>query len=152
MEWHFGYNCKHYLPTLNKCRILIDSYRERKDLIELKWLNLKDVLAYLNLSNAELFRRITIKEIKAKLQKDEKIIFQVSCAWQWDDCPLGQAGGQCLYFEPHTGRKISFLAELRNIKKEDHPNNKTITDKEIEILESQITQAIGGNSNIDLTN
>jgi len=151
MEWHFGYNCKHYLPTLNRCRILIDNYRGREDLVEQKWLNLQDVLVYLNLSNEELIRQITTGEIKAKPQQDGKIMFQVSSAWQWDDCPLANAGGQCFYFESHDGEKISCLAELRNIK-EEHPNTKTIPKEEIRVLESEIIRTIGGNLNIRLTN
>lgn len=53
----------------------------------------------------ELIGQIAAGEIKVKPQKDGKIMFQVSSAWQWDDCPLASNGGQCFYFEPHGGKK-----------------------------------------------
>ena len=58
MKYHFGHNCKHYLPTLNKCRILIDNYRRREDLVEQKWLSTQDLLIYLNLPHEELIKQI----------------------------------------------------------------------------------------------
>ena len=149
MDCQFGYNCKFYLPSLNKCRKLVDNYIIREDLVEKKWLSFQDIMVYLGLSNEELMKRITTGEIKAKPKKDGKIIFQVSSAWQWDDCPLTNDGGQCFYFEAHDGKKISCLAELRKIN-EEHPNTKTISEEEIHILETEIMRIIGSNLNIHL--
>ena len=33
MEWHFGHNCKHFVPTLGKCRVFITRYKQRADLM-----------------------------------------------------------------------------------------------------------------------
>ena len=145
MEYHFGYNCKLYLPTLNRCRILIDNYRKRPDLVEQKWLSAQDLLVYLNLTNEELIEQISRGEIKTKLQKDGKAMFRVSSAWQWDDCPLSNAGGQCFYFEPHEGKKISCLVELKGLEAE-HPNFKNVpSEEDIRVVESEVIKAIGGN-------
>jgi len=146
MEWHFGYNCKHYLPTSNRCRILIDNYRSREDLLEYKWLNTKDTIIYLNLSNEELIRKITTSEIKVKLQKDGKIMFQILSAWKWDDCPLANAGGQCFYFQSHEGKKISYLFDLKKLEVFKHPNLKNIpSEEDIRIFESEVIKIIGDN-------
>lgn len=75
MECHFGCNCKYYLPTLNKCRVLIDNYRKRPDLVEQEWLSAQDLLVYLNLTSGELIGQISRHEIKSKLQKDGKAMF-----------------------------------------------------------------------------
>ena len=146
MEYYFGYNCKHYIPTLTRCRILIDKYRQRKDLVEKKWFNVQDILTYLNLTTDELVKQVASGEIEAKRQKDGKLKFQVLSAWQWDDCHSSNAGGQCFYFEPHDGEKISYLAELRSINTANHPNIPTpLTEDELRMLENKVTQLIGGN-------
>jgi hypothetical protein len=105
-----------------KCRRLIDSYKNRKDLAEQKWLKAHEVLDYLNLANDELLKRIASGEIKAKSQKDGTVIFCVSGAWQYDNCFLAAGGGQCLYFGPHNGQTISCLMELKGLDTREHPN------------------------------
>lgn len=143
MEWHFGYNCKHYLPSMSKCRILIDKYRKREDLVEQKWLTTQDILIYLNLSNEELTRQIYAGHIKAKMQKDGKLVFVVSGAWQYDECTLANGGGQCFYYEPHDGKKISCLMELKELEAQ-HPNFKNIpTEDAIRLFESEIIKTMG---------
>ena len=152
MEYHFGYNCKYYLPTLKKCRILIDNYRKRPDLVEQKWLNTKDLLVYLNLSNKQLIEQIAKGEIKTKLQKDaktkdNKIMFQISAPWQWDDCFHVDSGGQCLYFEPHDGHKITCLMELNDLNV-PHPNIKNIPSEEaIKTFERRVSEIVKGINN-----
>lgn len=139
MEYYFGYNCRHYLPTLNRCRILIEKYRQREDLVEKKWLNAHDVMVYLNLTGDDLIKQVKSKEINVKQQKDGKLMFQILSAWQWDDCPSANAGGQCFYFEPHDGQKISCLADLRNIDRDQHPNMKMIpSEDDLEFVENKI--------------
>lgn len=146
MEYYFGFNCRHYLPTLGKCRILIEKYRQREDLVEKKWLNTQDVMVYLNLTVADLIGQVKSEEIDAKRQKDGKLMFQVLSAWQWDDCPSANAGGQCFYFEPHDGLKILCLAELRNIDRDQHPNMEMIrSEDEVKLAENEIIRMIGGN-------
>lgn len=144
MEWHFGYNCKNYISKFKKCRILIEEYKKRDDLLEKKTINIQDIMEYFNLEKEQLIRKIARGEIKAIRQKDGKIIFQILSAWQWDDCPLANAGGQCLYYEPHNDEKISCLADLGKITKE-HPNTKYFTNGELRELEKEIIQKTCGN-------
>ena len=106
MTWEFGYNCTHYLPTLRKCRALIDKRRVRADLVEQKWLGTRDISVYLNLSDDDLIRGVASGAIKTKLQKDGKLMFDVSVAAQYDDCYLADSGGVCLWYAEHDGRKI----------------------------------------------
>jgi len=140
MEWHFGYNCKHYLPSQNKCRILIDCYRRRPELVEPKWLSAQDVLVYLNLSNEELIRQIINGEIKTKPQKNGRLMFQILAAWEWDNCPLASAGGQCLYF----GEKISCLINLEGLDAERRNRKNIPSEEDIRVVESEVIKAIGG--------
>lgn len=128
MEYQFGYNCKNYLPSLKKCRVLIDEYRKQPDLVEQKLLSAQDLLIYLNLTKEELIGQIKRGEIKSASQSG-RAIFRISSAWQWDDCPLSNAGGQCSYFEPHEGKKISCLVELKDLEAE-HPNFKNVPSED----------------------
>ena len=106
--------------------------------------NKRDLLLYLNLPHEEVIRQITTGEIKAKQQKSGKIMFQVSCAWQWDNCPLVSDGGQCFYFEPHDGKKITCLAELKGLEAE-HPSLKSIpSEEEARAFELRAIEAVGG--------
>lgn len=144
MEWHFGHNCKHYLPSLNKCRVLIDNYRRRADLVEIKQLSARDLLTYLGLANDEITGQIVTGEIKVKPQKTGRVMFQVSAAWQWDDCPLVEDGGQCFYYEPHDGRKITCLMELKGLEG-DHPGLKNLpSEEEIATFERKAIEATNG--------
>jgi hypothetical protein len=152
MEWHFGYNCKNFLPIraraagqppFQKCRELIDSYRKRNDLVEQKWLNAPELFVYLNLSKEELLRQITSGEIRTRLQKDGRVAFCVSAAWQYDDCLLASSGGQCLYFEKHNGKTISCLAQLESLDAE-HPNAiLTPSEADIRTFEDDVIRIVG---------
>ncbi len=128
MEYQFGYNCKNYLPSLKKCRVLIDDYRKQPDLVEKKLLSAQDLLIYLNITKDELIGQINRGEIKSTSQSG-KATFRIPSAWQWDDCPLSNAGGQCFYFEPHEGKKISCLVELKDLEAE-HPNLKNVPSED----------------------
>jgi hypothetical protein len=165
MEWHFGYNCKHFLPLraraaaddgvpvrgpdrkgqppFQKCRKLIDSYRMRDDLIEQKWLDARELFVYVGLSREELLRQIASGEIKTKLQKDGKATFGVSTSWRYDDCFLATSGGQCLYFEKHHGKTISYLTELKSLDT-DHPNVVlTPSEEDLRAFEDYVIRIIG---------
>jgi hypothetical protein len=143
MDWHFGYNCKYLLPFGVKCRKLIEFYQKRQDLVEEKWISLQQMVIYLNLTAGKLIEIIENKQVKVKRQKDGTIMCKVSGAWRYDDCPLAEAGGQCMFFESHDGQTISYLAEVINIK-EEHPNTKLIpTKEELAALEREIVKAVG---------
>jgi len=144
MECHFGYNCKNYLPSLKKCRVLIDVYRKQPDLVEQKLLSSRDSMIYLTITKEELIGQINRGEIKS-ISQSGKAIFKISSAWQWDDCPLSNAGGQCFYFEPHEGKKISCLLELKSLEAA-HPNFKKIhSEDDIKAVESEVIKTMGGN-------
>jgi hypothetical protein len=148
MELHFGYNCKGFLPTLGKCRTLIDNRKSRKDLVEQRWLTTGQVLVYLNLSHGELIGQITSGEIKVRRQKDGTVMFWVSTTWQHDDCFLANSGGQCLYFAPHAGKTISYLEQRKGIELE-HPNYATApSDAEIREIEHSISPLVGDSAQI----
>lgn len=142
MEWHFGYNCIHYLPTMNRCRILIDEYRMRDDLVTTKWMTSKDTLLYLNKSHEEIIKLINSGSIKVKVKKDMSLLFEVSGAWQYDDCGLGNTGGHCFYFMPHIGTKISCIMDIKRLCVE-HPNLANIpSDEIINEFENQVISSI----------
>jgi hypothetical protein len=50
---------------------LIDTRRNRKELVEQKWLSAQELLVYQNTSGEELVRQIASGEIKTKVQKDD---------------------------------------------------------------------------------
>ena len=123
MEWQFGYNCANYLPTISKCRILIDLYRTRKGLTELRWFDSRDVLVYLNAPMHAILDMISSKAIKVKLQKDATAFkFGLSVASAYDDCFLAKTGGQCLYFVAHSGQHIGRTMDLDKAGVPPHPN------------------------------
>ena len=134
----FGYNCKYLLPMWDKCRKAIDDYLNREDLVEEKSLNLKELVVYLNLSKRELIEQIKKKKLKLKRIKVGKLEFKIFAPWEYDECPLANTGGQCYYYKPHEGKKISCIAD-RELIKEHHPNTKLIPDEnELMQLEKEI--------------
>ena len=120
-EWQFGYNCKHLLPSIGKCRILSDRYGSNNALVAQRWLKTAELLVYLGAPREELLGRIQSGEIKTWLQKDGTVTYGISAPWQYDDCFLVSCGGQCLYFEKHNGSKISCLTDLLGLNV-PHPN------------------------------
>jgi hypothetical protein len=125
MDWEFGYNCQRYLPTLGKCRVLIDLRRQRADLIEAKWLDTCTLLVYTGYSPEDLINQVETGQVGVKRLKNGRLLFQVPASWEWDDCPLSDAGGQCLYFEAHGGHQIACLRDLDNLQA-DHPNMQSV--------------------------
>ena len=139
----FGYNCKLLLPTLGKCRKLIDSYTTRQELVERRWLSTRELVVYLGVPIEERVRRITAGEIAVRLRQDGKVIYQVSASWQYDDCYLLNSGGQCLDFIPHNGVTISCIAERTGLKT-DHPNMSLVpSEAEVRSFEDVIRDIIG---------
>ena len=142
MEWHFGHNCTYYLPTMNKCRILVDKYRKRVDLLDQMWLTTEKMMVYLNIPTEQLVKEIAAGDIKVQTKKNGQLSFLVSGAWQYDDCPLAHTGGQCFYFQPHQGQKISCIRECTRLEN-DHPDcQRSPSQHDIENLERQVTEAI----------
>jgi hypothetical protein len=145
MDWQFGYNCKHFLPTLDKCRKLIDDYRPRQELKEFRnMIKTEELLAYSNLTNDDLVRQIASGEIKVqRLKKDGTLKFGLSTSWSYDDCPLAHAGGQCIDFAPHQGTLISCLAERNDIGQE-HPNTATLpSNEDVAVFEKEVIRTMG---------
>jgi hypothetical protein len=149
MQSQFGFNCKQFLPTLDKCRTLINQYGCRKELVVQRWLHTREIMPYLNLSQEELLRRVASGELKSTVQKDRKLKFCVSGAFEFDDCFLAKSGGQCLYFEPRCGTTISCIAERDGLDAE-HPNAKDVpTNAEIRTLEDEVIRLIGVNASTE---
>jgi hypothetical protein len=139
MRWHFGHNCKHFLPTLGKCRILIENYRKQEDLVEQAWLSTEDLLVYLNTSVDDVLEGVSAGRIKVKRQKNGKLLFGVLLAAKYDTCFHKDSGGQCLYFAAHNGDAISCIADLRRLKPE-HPNMRLLpTALDVSSLENAIS-------------
>jgi hypothetical protein len=129
-SWHFGYNCGNFLPTLRKCRVLVDMYSKREDLLREKWLTSFELLVYSGVQPDELVSRVHNGSIASKrLKTDGSLRFRVQAPWDWDECPLKDSGGQCLHFEPHSGRHISCLMDLENSGWE-HPNLRKLPSAE----------------------
>lgn len=146
MEWHFGYNCKHWVPMpggkkgisplgMGKCRVLVARYNERADLLADKpKLTTRAILAYTQWPPRELIARVERGEVEAtKVDKpvhphsDGYWRFRLRCSWDWDDCALSETGGCCTMFEPHNGAMIAYLVDLRDLD-EEHPNMPSDTD------------------------
>jgi hypothetical protein len=123
MSLDFGFNCRHYLPRLSKCRIAIDTYLSREDLLEDRWVDVGQALDYLNASGQELIRKVKEGEIESKIIKDGLVALRVKMRgpWSWDDCPLAGTGGQCIDFKAHGGPMIKYVMEIDRLKLR-HPN------------------------------
>lgn len=140
--WHFGFNCRNFLPTLGKCRVLHDLYSRRSYLLSGKWITSEDLLVYLALATDEVLRLISNGEIGIKrLKADGSPRFLVRAPWAWDACPLVKDGGRCFDFEAHEGEKISCLEDLylRDLK---HPNLGAVpTPGDIAAFEARLPDA-----------
>ncbi len=138
-RWHFGYNCSNYLPALQKCRVLVDMYSKREDLLREKWLTSREILGYTGASPSKLLLAVHNGSIRWKrLKSDGSLRFRVLAPWDWDACPLRDSGGQCLHFEPHGGRHITCLMDLESSTWE-HPNVTNVPSVEtIESFESAV--------------
>ena len=80
--------------------------------------------------------------VKVKQQENKKLLFLVKAAWQYDICPLHNAGGGCAYYKPHNGRKIAYTAEL-DIIKEKHLNyDLYINESEINKVEDIVSKLV----------
>jgi len=140
MGWHFGYNCRHWVPTLGKCRVMIARDNKRADLLADKWLKTREMLVYAEWSPQELFDRVKTGEVEATyVKKDSSWKFRTRCSWAWDNCALSNTGGQCFCFEPHDGEEIACLADLRDLDAE-HPNMVRVpSDEDVKLIEGQLS-------------
>jgi hypothetical protein len=148
MEWQFGYNCIHYLPTIRKCRILIDAYRTRKELTTLKWFDTKDLLVYINTPTDTIIELISSKIIRVKPQKKATTFkFGIFVASQYDDCYLATNGGKCLHFAPHSGRHITRTMDLAEMRDTLHPNLASVpTDQDVAAFEDAVRQHLSNSA------
>ncbi len=128
MDWQFGYNCTHFVPCLDKCRVKIDRYNKRSDLLADRWLLTREVLMYTGWSSEELVERVERGEVAAKKvdkpinpERDGYLRSCLPCSWEWDDCSMAITGGVCEWYEPHGQAHIGCIADLRNWP-EEHPN------------------------------
>lgn len=134
----FGYNCKNYLPWYEKCAILIDERKKQKELLETKWITIKEALIYSSLLKFDLWDFIETKKIKVKKTGKRKVSIGIEAAWQYDECPLSHYGGQCMYFNEYNNVKVSCLSEVNSVN-EKHPNMPTIPDEsEIKSFEKKL--------------
>lgn len=138
----FGYNCKNYLPWYEKCSLLIDERKKQKELLETKWISIKEALIYSSLLKFDLLDFIEKKKIKVKKTGKRKVSIGIEAAWQYDECPLAHYGGQCMYFTAHNNMQINCLAEINSIN-EKHPNTPMIPDEgEVKLFEKQLIENI----------
>ena len=121
MSLHFGFNCKQFIPSMGKCRLVINDLRGRQELQEHRWVTVREALVYLKVSGKEMVEGTAPNDIK--LIKDGKVPIRVRVkgAWSWDDCPLTQTGGQCRLYSGHDGPKVSCVIEIDRLSGK-HPN------------------------------
>jgi hypothetical protein len=130
VELHFGYNCRKYIPSLGKCRLYVETRRQRDDLVTDKWLGISDLLVYSEYPPEGLFDLVESGQLGVRRRKNGVLQFKMPASWAWDDCPLGDAGGQCQFFEAHEGGKIVCLMDLESIQTV-HPNMARIPSQEV---------------------
>lgn len=146
MDWQFGYNCTHFVPTLGKCRVKIDRYNQRDDLLADKWLKTREVLVYTGWSAQELMDRIEQGDVEAKRiqkpknpERDGYIRYRLRCAWDWDSCGMAVTGGTCEFFDPTDGPHITCIADLRAIGVE-HPQATAVPSlDDVQLIEGQMS-------------
>lgn len=142
MEWHFGHNCRHFIPVLLKCRTLVESYEARADLRSERLVDTPELLLYVGGTAEAALARIRSGEINAKRQKSGRLSFVVPGAWANDDCFLKASGGQCLYFEPHGGLRITCIDDIERLEP-IHQNTALVpTQEEIELFEREVVKVL----------
>ena len=145
MDWQFGYNCAHFVPTLEKCRVKIDRYSKRADLLADRWLKTREVLVYTGWSPQELRGRVERGEVQARKVKKPKnperdgyVRFRLRCSWDWDSCGMAITGGACVFYEPTDGAHITCIADLRHWDAE-HPNMAMVPSLEdVKLIEGHL--------------
>jgi hypothetical protein len=142
-SYHFGYNCTNYLPTLGKCRVFIGLYTKRADLLSYKWLKTRELLLYTGSPREVLLGQIGSGAIKTKRVKvDGSLRYLTPTSWAWDDCPLADAGGQCLHFEPHDSQQITCLMDLEHLDAA-HPNAEDVPSlDDVRLFEERLSNAV----------
>jgi hypothetical protein len=128
MDWQFGHNCAHLLPALDKCRIKVERYNQRADLLANRVLKTREILAYTQWSPQELLDRIERGDVPAwKVKKplnpdrDGYVRYKLNCSWEWDSCGMAVTGGVCEWYEPTDAPHISCIADLAHWDV-SHPN------------------------------
>jgi len=144
MTWHFGHNCTQFVPPLGKCRVKIDLYSGRPELVTRRWLKTWELFLYTNRSADELLSEVRAGDIQAKRVKaDGSLRFLAPTTWAWDDCPLADSGGQCLHYYPHDGEKIACLKDLEGTGFA-HPNLRLMPlDDSVATFEDRVSAVLG---------
>lgn len=148
MDWQFGYNCRHFVPTLGKCRMKIDRYNQRRDLLAIRVMKTQEILVYAGWSPQELMDRVEQGEVDVRRVKKPKnperdgyLRFRINCSSEWDDCGTGDRGGMCgmcSLYTPHDGAHITCFADLRGWKAA-HPNMASVpSDEDVKLIEGQL--------------
>lgn len=147
--WHFGHNCTRFVPVLDKCRMKIDRYNERADLLADRWLKTREVLAYTGWSPQELMERLEQGEVHAKKvkkpinpERDGYLRYRLHCAWDWDSCGMAITGGACEWYEPTGGPHITCIADLQRWGAA-HPNMAMVpSPDDVKLIESQLSALV----------
>lgn len=145
MDWQFGHNCTRFVPVLNKCRMKIDRYNQRADLLADRLLKTREILVYTGWSLQELMDRVERGDVRMTRvrkpknpERDGYLRYRLRCAWQWDGCGMAVTGGMCEWYESTDGPHITCIADLRSWDVE-HPNMATVpTLEDVELIESQL--------------
>lgn len=142
MDYQFSISCKNYIPTIDKCRSIIFSNKDRNDLLEIREFSLIESIIYFNYNLEIILEKIRNKEIAVRTFKTtDTIKLKIPTTWNWDDCCLENSGGICIYYEKHPDAKcIKYSDEIKlnNIKHPESTNNqanKLLPDLENKILE-----------------
>jgi hypothetical protein len=142
MDWHFGHNCRRYIPGLEKCRTLIENYGARAELLSERWVETPELLLYVGESSQAVLARISAGEIATKRQKSGRLLFKVRGAWAYDDCFLKASGGKCLYYEPHGGPRIICIEDIKRFSP-IHPNTGLASlQAQIAMFEREVVNAV----------
>ena len=146
MDWHFGFNCSHFVPTLDKCRVKIGLYNERTDLLGDKWLKTREILVYTGWPAQKLMDQVERGEVEAKKiqkpknpERDGYVRYRLRCSWDWDSCGMAVTGGMCEFYESTDGPHITCIADLRTMDTE-HPNAVMVpSDDDVKLVEVQLS-------------
>jgi hypothetical protein len=146
MDWQFGYNCAHFIPTLDKCGVKVDRYNKRADLLADRWIKTREILAYTGWSLQDLMDRVERGEVHAKKiakpknpERDGYVRYRLRCSWEWDSCGMAVTGGTCEFYEPTDAAHITCIADLQHWDAQ-HPNRvKVPSDEDVELIEGQLS-------------
>jgi hypothetical protein len=122
MTPHFGFNCRHFIPRKGMCRRAFHDVGEREVMRCCRWVTAEEAMVYLGVTGTQLVERVGPSDIKRTNAGNVLVRITADAAWNWDHCPLTQAGGQCGFYDEHDGPKISRAREVDRVSGK-HPNS-----------------------------